>query len=192
VTGPVRPPDFEAMYQVDADPWRVESSWYERRKLQVLLAALPRPRYRRGWEPGCGIGVTTDALARRTDELVAGDPSSAAVTRTRERTERQPHVRVDRASLPDVPEPARFHLVVLAEFLYYLDDLSRALEAVWSACAPEAHVAFLHWVHHPHDAFCSGSQVHAATELDAVRRRATKVVSHQDRHFLLDVYETPR
>jgi hypothetical protein len=42
-------PDFEAMYRRDEDPWRVETSWYERRKLAVLLASLPRERYRRGW-----------------------------------------------------------------------------------------------------------------------------------------------
>jgi hypothetical protein len=67
----VKPPDFEAIYAADPDPWQVESSWYERPKLAVLLACLPRERYRTGWEPGCGIGVATAALAHRVDRLVS-------------------------------------------------------------------------------------------------------------------------
>ena len=37
-------PDFEAMYQADHDPGHVETSWYERRKLAVLLGGLPEER----------------------------------------------------------------------------------------------------------------------------------------------------
>lgn len=34
----VRPPDFEALYAADPDPWHVRDSWYERRKEAVVLA----------------------------------------------------------------------------------------------------------------------------------------------------------
>ena len=44
-------PDFDAMYDADPDPWEVETSWYERRKLAVHLASLPRERYATAWEP---------------------------------------------------------------------------------------------------------------------------------------------
>ena len=37
-------PDFDAMYDADPDPWEVETSWYERRKLAVLLHRLWRTR----------------------------------------------------------------------------------------------------------------------------------------------------
>ena len=60
--GPVIP-DFDALYRADPDPWEVGSSWYERRKLSVLLASLPRQHYAVAWEPGCGPGLTTTALA---------------------------------------------------------------------------------------------------------------------------------
>ena len=36
-----RTPDFDALYASDADPWQVESSWYERLKRAILLASLP-------------------------------------------------------------------------------------------------------------------------------------------------------
>lgn len=40
---------FEQMYQADPDPWQVASRWYERRKRDLLLAALPRERYAHGF-----------------------------------------------------------------------------------------------------------------------------------------------
>ncbi len=36
-------PDFEALYVRDPDPWQVGSSWYEQRKLSIVLASLPKP-----------------------------------------------------------------------------------------------------------------------------------------------------
>ena len=86
-------PDFDAMSGADADPWGFETSWYERRKLSVLLATLPRAPYARAWEPGCGPGVVSSALADRVDELVASDASTAAVALARRRPGTPPHVR---------------------------------------------------------------------------------------------------
>ena len=36
----IKVPDFEALYRRDADPWRVASSFYEQRKLDLVLAVL--------------------------------------------------------------------------------------------------------------------------------------------------------
>ena len=55
------------------DPWRTRTSWYERRKLAVLLAALPAQRYRHAAEPGCGTGELTRLLATRCDAVTASD-----------------------------------------------------------------------------------------------------------------------
>ena len=126
-------PDFEAMYAADPDPWSVRTSWYERRKLAVLLAALPHERYRRAWEPGCGIGVGTAALAERIDHLVASDGSPRAVAATRDATAGLSHVRVVDSVLPEVPLDGLVDLVVAAEFLYYLDDLAAGIDALWDA-----------------------------------------------------------
>lgn len=186
-------PDFEAMYRQDEDPWQVETSWYERRKLSVLLASLPRERYRRAWEPGCGPGLVSAALAGRVDELVASDVSETAVRLAGERTAHLPGVRVARSELPEVPLDGPVDLLVAAEFLYYVPDLTAALEVLWSACAPGAHLVLLHWAHLPHDAFRSGPSMHAEIALDcSIRRGIPSLVSHVDEDFLLDVYEVPR
>jgi SAM-dependent methyltransferase len=184
-------PDFEAMYQADHDPWQVETSWYERRKLAVLLAALPAERYRRAWEPGCGPGLVSRRLAERVGELVASDVSETAVALARERTGDLPGVSVHRSALPEVPFEGSVDLVVAAEFLYYVPDLEGALDVLWSRCEPGAHLVVEHWAHHPHDAFRGGPEMHARIRLDCVGRGVRSLVTHADQDFLLDVYEAP-
>jgi trans-aconitate methyltransferase len=184
-------PDFEAMYAADPDPWSVRTSWYERRKLAVLLAALPHERYRRAWEPGCGIGVGTAAVADRADDLVASDGSSRAVAATRDRTAAMPHVRVVESVLPEIPLDAPVDLVVAAEFLYYLDDLAAGVGALWDACAPGAHLVCVHWARHPHDGHLSGVRLHGLLRLSAMERSARHLVEHRDEDFVLDVFELP-
>lgn len=182
-------PDFDAMYRADSDPWDVESSWYERRKLDVLISSLPRERYHRAWEPGCGPGVVSEALADRVDELVASDSSQAAITLAQCRPGAPGNVRYVLSALPEVPLEGVVDLVVVAEFLYYARDLHAALDSLWSVCATGTHLVFLHWAHHPHDAFRSGPSMHAQISLDSLHRSATKVISHTDQDFLLDIYE---
>ncbi|MEP7089333.1 MAG: SAM-dependent methyltransferase [Nocardioidaceae bacterium] len=182
-------PDFEAMYRCDSDPWDVESSWYERRKLTVLLATLPRERYARAWEPGCGPGIVSEALAARVDSLVASDGSATALALARRRPGLPAHVELVESELPALPLEGTVDLVVVAEFLYYTPDLMAALDALWSVTAPGSHMVFLHWAHRPHDAFRSGPEMHARICLDSRQRNAVKTISHTDQDFLLDVYE---
>ncbi len=191
-TPPLPPPawpDFDAMYTADDDPWEVASSWYERRKLEVLLATLPREHYDRAWEPGCGPGLVSTRLADRVGELVASDSSTAAIGLARRRLGVPAHVRFVRSQLPEVPLEGTVDLLLVAEFLYYVPDLPGALDALWSATAPGTQVVFLHWAHRPHDAHRSGPEMHARIYLDSQRRDAVKIVSHTDQDFLLDVYE---
>ena len=192
MSGTAGVPDFEAMYRADSDPWQVETSWYERRKLAVLLATLPHEHYRRAWEPGCGPGVVSAALAGHVDELVASDVSATAVTLAQHRTRDLPGVQVVRSQLPEVPFGGPVDLVVAAEFLYYVPDLGAALDVLWSVCEPGAHLVVMHWAHLPHDAFRGGPEMHAQIRLDSIRRKARSVITHVDQDFLLDVYEVPR
>src|SRR5256885_1162621 len=90
---------FEQMYQADPDPWQVASRWYERRKRDLLLAALPRERYAHGFEPGCGNGETTQRLLQRCERLCAVDFSARAVDLCRERMAPQDRARL-RPALP--------------------------------------------------------------------------------------------
>jgi trans-aconitate methyltransferase len=183
-------PDFDAMYDADPDPWEVASSWYERRKLAVLLASLPRERYATAWEPGSGPGITTRALADRVDHLTASDGSPVAVRLAEQRCAGLDHVDVRLSTLPDVPLDGRVELVVVAEFLYYLPARDAALEALWSTTAPGGHLAFMHWRHLPEDAQLSGEQMQDDVAAYA-EQRARRIVHHLDADFRLDIYEVP-
>jgi trans-aconitate methyltransferase len=184
-------PDFDALYASDPDPWRVASSWYERRKRSLLLASLPRERYDTAWEPGCGPGLTSQSLATRVGSLVASDSSSVAVALARRRCRGMPNVECVLSALPEVPFDGVVDLVVAAEFLYYVGELDAALDALWSRLARAGHLVVVHWAHHPHDAFRSGPGMHASIERDAATRGAERLVSHVDHDFVLDVYEAP-
>ena len=137
-------------------------------------------------------GLTTSALAERTDEVLATDVSETAVALAGERTRDLPGVHVLRSDLPAVPFEGTVDLVVVAEFLYYVPDLGGALDVLWSVCEPGGHLAVMHWAHHPDDAFRGGPAMHAQIRLDCVRRQARSVLSHVDEDFLLDVYESPQ
>ena len=75
---------FERLYQHNPDPWGFATRWYEARKYGLTLAALPRARYRRAFEPGCSIGVLTEMLAGRCDALLAADVIAAGGGPSRE------------------------------------------------------------------------------------------------------------
>lgn len=187
--GDVQTPDFDRVYARSPDPWSVQSSWYEQRKLAVALASLPSARYRRAWEPGCGPGLVSRALAERVDALVATDASPVAVGLATDSCSDLSQVRVELSQLPETPDGGRFDLVFVAEFLYYVPDLAGALEALWSALAAGGHLLFLHWAHRPHDAHRSGPTMHADIALDALDRGAQRLVSHTDAEFNLDIYQ---
>jgi SAM-dependent methyltransferase len=183
-------PDFDELYESQADPWEVETSWYERRKLEILLASLPKPHYGSAWEPGCGLGVATERLAARCDSLIATDTSAVAVRRTQARCAHLPHVRVAHQTLPAMPaDEAAFDLVVAAEFLYYLPDVAESVAALWGATRTGGQLLVLHWRHEPHDGSPSGAALHALIHADAAERGARRLVAHDDTDFVLDVYE---
>ncbi len=125
-------PYFDALYAASDDPYASRQRWYEARKRAVLLAALPQARFRRAYEPGCGIGELTLALAPRCDALLASDFTAQAVALARERTEALPHVQVARHTLPaDWPHDAGgFDLIVLSEVGYFLQrsDMQRVAD----------------------------------------------------------------
>jgi hypothetical protein len=177
---------FARMYAGSADPWGFRTRWYEERKRAVTVAALDRPRYRRGFEPGCSVGVLTAGLAERCDALLASDVDPSAVAAARAAVAAHPQVLVEQRSVPDEWPDGSFDLVVVSELGYYLDATAlRILVDRVSASLEAGGAAVLcHWRHPVADYPLSGDAVHAAFLDDTV---LTGVVHHEEEDFVLDV-----
>ena len=181
---------FESMYADSADPWGFDDRWYERRKYALTLAALPRPHYRRAFEPGCSIGVLTAQLARRCDRVVATDVVPRALASARDRVRREgvaDRVDLDRASLLDPWPAGTFDLVVLSEVLYYLTpaDLGTVLARAVDSLEEGGSLVAVHWQHPVPEYPQTGRAVHdSVAALDGLQR----VGSYRDADFHLDVY----
>ncbi len=119
---------FAKMYAAQSDPWDFESRWYEQRKYALSAAMLPKPRYRRAFEPGCSIGVLTEKLAERCDSVLATDIVPAALESARARlTGRDAEFRL--WALGDDWPDETFDLVVISEVGYYL-TFEKLIEAM--------------------------------------------------------------
>ncbi|QRX84081.1 bifunctional 2-polyprenyl-6-hydroxyphenol methylase/3-demethylubiquinol 3-O-methyltransferase UbiG [Glaciimonas sp. PAMC28666] len=141
---------FERLYQQDADPWQLQQRWYEQRKRALTLACLPQPRYRSAYEPGCGNGMMTVALAQRCDQLIASDGAPTAVQLTKERVlQEAPHasVSVEQHALPGQWPQQQFDLILISEIAYYLAiPAFRELQAkAVVSLAPGGTLILCHW-----------------------------------------------
>ncbi len=185
---------FEHLYQGSPDPWGVASHWYERRKRDLMLASLPRERYRHGFEPGCGNGETTARLLERCEQLCAVDFSAAATRLCDARVPRAHRHRLDLRSLPlpdgwpEVPIGG-FDLIVVSELAYYFDDAALASflhRCMQSLCAG-GHLLMCHWRHDAPDR----QQPTAALHHRASQRPELRhVLNHGEIDFQLDVWES--
>jgi LmbE family N-acetylglucosaminyl deacetylase/SAM-dependent methyltransferase len=174
---------FAALYAGGADPWRADS-WYERRKRSVVLASLPRERYGRAFEPGCGTGELTVGLADRCAAVVASDPVPDAVQQARTRTAGRSGVSVDRAALPDAVPAEPIDLAVFSEVLYYLDDrtVHATLDRTLAVLRPGADVVVVHWRGWPPEAPRDAAATH---RMLVDRSELATLVEHTDTDFLL-------
>ena len=183
---------FDRIYTESADPWRLQSRWYERRKHAITLALLPYARYRHAFEPGCSIGVLTERLAQRCDHVTATDVAVAALDAAHRRLVRAGHrnaVTLLRASL-DQPWPAnRYDLVVLSEVCYYLDPgvLRAAMDREVPQLAAGATVLAAHWRHPVADYLTTGDQ---ANDVIAATAGLHHLGGYRDADLAIDVFAT--
>ncbi|MFI9387713.1 PIG-L family deacetylase [Kutzneria sp. NPDC052558] len=175
---------FRDLYATNADPWRTEDSWYERRKRSVLLAALPRERYRHAVEPACGVGALTAQLAMRADKVHAFDAVPKAVAAAGKLC--LPNLTVTKAVLPEGFPDEVADLVVLSEILYYLsdEDLRKTVDNAITGLAPGGDLVLAHWRPWAPEATRDAAEAH---ELVAGRPELSTLVEHRDEEFLLHV-----
>lgn len=162
-----QPPDFETLYRANHDPWRVGTSSYEQRKLDIVLACLSRPRYSLAWDPACGTGHLAARLAERCDRVLASDASEAAVALTTTKCRGLGNVTYRVLQLPR------------AKTIALLDQVAGA----------DCELLAVHWRHVPSDAWLGGS----GAQQEIVTRLAsldwTHRVHHDDEEFVLDVID---
>jgi LmbE family N-acetylglucosaminyl deacetylase len=162
---------FEDLHAREEDPWQVRTSWYERRKRALTLAALPHERYAVAVEVGCSVGALAEDLLGRCDAVVAVDESAAAL----ERVEGAEGLRTVRASLPEDWERLEealggrsVELVVLSEVGYFLSParLRQLADRVGELVAgsDRATVLACHWRHEIVGWPLTGDEVHALVE----------------------------
>jgi predicted TPR repeat methyltransferase len=139
---------FERLYANRPDPWHYQTSGYERAKYGATLAALPQPRYARGLDVGCSIGVLTEALARRCDDLLAVEPVEAALAQAKARNAAHGHVRFASMMIPGDWPDEMFDLIVISEVLDYLGaaDLTALVGRLRASLAPGGDLLMVHWV----------------------------------------------
>lgn len=187
---------FQQLYQQDDDPWHVRHSWYEQRKRNLLLAALPAQRYHHVFEPACGNGELTAALARRADQVTASDFSPAAVELTKRRLRQTPdagRVAVLCQRVPqEWPRDAAFDLIVISEMAYYLSpaELREVRQQCLNTLTMHGTLVLCHWRHSFADRVQSTGEVHACFEASPELYR---IARHEEADFLLDVWSpSPR
>ncbi|WP_345260023.1 class I SAM-dependent methyltransferase [Streptomyces hundungensis] len=176
------------MYRQGSDPWHLAERWYERRKYDLTVAALPQERYRRAFEPACSVGELTRRLAVRCDTVLACDRVADAVSTARQRTSELPQVTVRQMTVPAQWPEGTFDLIVLSEVLYYLDaeTLQSVLDHTVQALEPGGTLVTVHW-NHPVDEHLSTGSAIAGTlaELPGVRLLA----DHREDDFVLQIHQ---
>ncbi len=178
---------FEALYAASSDPWHVRDAWYEQRKRALLLASLPAARYASAFEPGCGNGELTLALAPRCDRILACDGSASAIAAAIDRVPPRDGVAIEQRRLPqDWPAgDAAFDLVVVSELAYYFPaaDWLAMMDRIVASLAPGGLLLMCHCRHPYDDYLTSADFVHGAAHASA---RLAPAVHHVETDFLID------
>jgi SAM-dependent methyltransferase len=180
---------LDRLHVDDVDPWGAESRWYERRKRSLLLAALPRDRFRRALEVGCSTGVLTESLLDRTESLVATDSSPAALTLARARL--GDHADLQLLAAPQEWPGGRFDLVVVSEVGYFLSPagLDGLVRRVAGSLTPDGVLALCHWRHPVKGWPLGGREVHRAFARGS--GVPAKLATYQDRDVEIVVHASP-
>jgi SAM-dependent methyltransferase len=141
---------LEQLHDEEADPWGVETRWYERRKRELVLAMLPRKAFDRALELGCSTGALAEALASRSHSVVAVDRSTTAVAAAGRRFQGVDHVQVVALDVPrEWPEGGPYDLVVVSEVGYFMSPLGleNLVGRVADTLTLDGVVVLCHWRH---------------------------------------------
>ncbi len=158
---------LDRLHTDQADPWGVETRWFERRKRELVLAMLPRAEFERTIEVGSSTGALAQALAARSGHELAVDSSAAAVAAAQRRFSEDDRVTVAQLDVPqDWPPDETFDLVVISEVGYFMTPggLQTLVDRVVATLRPGGVVVLCHWRHPIQGWVLDATAVHAAFE----------------------------
>jgi SAM-dependent methyltransferase len=181
---------FDEVHSASEDPWSYTTSWYERRKRALTLAALPQEHYRSGLEVGCSIGTLTAELAGRCANLLAVDASGAALEQAARRLAQLPSVQTRRLTLPGSWPDGTYDLMVVSEVGYYLTraEFGLLLDRIKGSMAPGGTLLLCHWRHPVSGWELDGETVHA---LARNHLRWPGAGLYRERDFVLETLVAP-
>jgi len=128
------------------DPWRLDGNAFEQeRHSQMLRLSLSEGPISNALEVGCAGGAFTEKLAPHCKQLTVIDVVPQAIARTRERIKESSHISWIVADVQQFSTQQLFDLIVVAEVLYYLEDvvaMRTAVQNLVSMLAPSGHMVF--------------------------------------------------
>jgi LmbE family N-acetylglucosaminyl deacetylase len=181
---------FDEVHSASEDPWKYTTSWYERRKRALSLAALPQEHYQSGLEVGCSIGTLTAELAGRCTNLLAVDASSAALEQAARRLVPFPGVKTRQLTLPGSWPGGTYDLMVVSEVGYYLTpaEFGLLLDRIKESMAPGGTLLLCHWRHAVSGWELDGETVHM---LARNQLRWPGAGLYRERDFVLETLVAP-
>jgi predicted TPR repeat methyltransferase len=179
---------FEGLYAESDDPWNFEASEYEQSKYARTLTVIGERTFRRVLEAGASIGVFTEMLSDRCDELLAVDVSERAVAAARRRLSGRKHVRVERRTLPEEMPDGPFDLIVASEVLYYFprEEMLTVLRGFERELARGGVLLAIHWRRKTETYPLQGDEVHDLL-VEHTRLLNTETIIEPD--YRLDLFE---
>lgn len=178
---------FDAVHRASRDPWDYSSSWYEKRKRALTMAALPNPGYARGLELGCSTGVLSVELAHRCEKLLCVDASGHALASAAVRLAGHPGAMTAHMTVPIQWPEGRFDLIVISEVGYYFSpaELDAVLEKSVDSLSPGGTLVMCHWRRPISGWSLDGDSVHAAA-----RRRLPwpSAATYREKDFILETF----
>ncbi|MET4118007.1 2-polyprenyl-3-methyl-5-hydroxy-6-metoxy-1,4-benzoquinol methylase [Bradyrhizobium sp. JR1.5] len=128
------------------DPWRLDDNPFERKRhTQLLRLSLSDGAVSNGLEVGCAAGAFTEKLAPHCKRLTVIDVMPRAIGRAVQRTKRWSHISWAASDILQFSTAELFDLIVVAEVLYYLEDMTQmriAVDNMVKMLAPGGHLIF--------------------------------------------------
>lgn len=119
---------FNRLYRALPEPWfaGVTRYRYQPLKYQIVLSLLPDRIYHRAQDIGCGVGIFSQLLAGQDEQVVGIDISQSAVDHAARDSAGVSYVEFRQGDMRNLDSAylGQFDLVVLADTIYYLPDLS--------------------------------------------------------------------